>query len=252
MSKETSIHSLQNPFVKHLVRLRQERRYRHEQRRVVIEGRKLIAEICSETVAEILCCCDPASLPSTIKAKEICLVSASIMRKISGLESPEGILAVVPMPRESRSLQQISRLLVLDGISDPGNMGTLLRTASALGWDAVAILPNSCDPFNDKALRAAQGAMFHLQLFHTEWSALHSTIKDAGLRLLAADLSGVPIEKSVISTEKVALILGNEGAGISDQVSLCCEKIKIPMAGKMESLNVGTAGGILMYLLSGL
>ena len=194
---------------------------------------------------------DPVLLPKDVESKEIVYVSESILQKISGVEVSEGILAVVAMP-QTRSIEEMHYIVVLDGINDPGNLGTILRTALALGWEGAVFLSDSCDPFNAKALRAAKGATFRLPLCPVEWKDLCAHAHKHHLKLWAADIHGKPLE-AVISTEKpergVILVLGNESHGVSKEVLKQCEKIKITMRGPMESLNVAIAGGILLHNL---
>lgn len=244
MHKEIS--SLQHPLVKHLVKLRQNRDYREEHHSVVIEGHKLVREVCVSSPAKLIITTDLSLLPPKILSKEILVVNEAILKKISGVSSPEGIMAEVSLP-PSASLSRMHRLIAFDGINDPGNLGTLLRTALALGWEGAYLLSNSCDPFNDKALRAAKGATFKLPLAHGTWNDLRLLIKKNKLQPLVADMSGTPVDQFK-SSNGIILILGNEANGVSEEAR-DYEKIKIPMAGEMESLNVAIAGALLMYLL---
>jgi RNA methyltransferase, TrmH family len=137
-------------------------------------------------------------------------------------------------------------ILALDGISDPGNLGTILRTALALGWDGVFITSNSTDPFNEKALRAAKGATFRLPILCGSWEELEQLIKKNNLHVFIADMQGSALNKEVIQTPLV-LILGNEAHGASAFLKKHYHSISIPISDKMESLNVAIAGGILMH-----
>ena len=141
-------------------------------------------------------------------------------------------------------------LVALDGVSDPGNLGTLLRTAIALGWEGVYILENSCDPFNDKALRAAKGATFKLPIAYGSWESLLKIAKANNLEIVASDMDGESPEDLDPNVGKL-LIVGNEGLGLSDKAQKHAKRVTIPMSGNMESLNVAVAGGIMMYALKG-
>jgi TrmH family RNA methyltransferase len=134
--------------------------------------------------------------------------------------------------------------LILDQIADPGNLGTLLRTAYALKWDGVAATPGTVDFFNDKAIRAAKGATFRLPL------ALVSSeeIASWNVSFYIADLQGAPLSDAKFQTPR-ALILGNEGRGISPWAETIGKKIHIPMRTEAESLNVAAAGAILLYAM---
>lgn len=237
--------SPQNPLVKHLAKLVRDRSYRHSCQTVVIEGRKCVEEI-TRTIAPLhILYTDPALLPLSLNSPSH-LISPSILGKIVLTENPEGIIAEVPLPKEA-DLTQCSSILVLDRITDPGNLGTLLRTALAFGWDAACLLPGCCDPFNDKALRAAKGATFSLPLSFLDWPSLQ---KLPSIQWLAADLEGTPPEK-IPPSSKRALILGNEAQGIDPRILNDSLAVTLPMSTSMESLNVSVAGGILLYILRG-
>lgn len=242
----TTLTSLQHPLVKHLVRLRQNRDYREECGSVIIEGHKLVEEVSRHHRPKLIATYDLSFIPEGIQPEKVLLVNEAIMHKISSTTTPEGIVAEIAMPA-SATLLQAQWIIALDGVSDPGNLGTLLRTALALGWEGAFILPNSCDPYNDKALRAAKGATFHLPLAYGTWEDLQGIIKANQLTPLVADMSGDSIEK--IKAKRPLLIMGNESQGVSSQALQQGKKVKIPMTGPMESLNVGVAGSILMYAL---
>jgi TrmH family RNA methyltransferase len=241
MKTLTSAH---HPLVKHMVKLRQERAYRYAEQSVVVEGVKPVQEIVPH-IKRLFYTEAHASLP--IPAAEKWLVSSSLMDKMSGMVSSEGIIAEVQMPPFA-SLEGVHWIVALDGISDPGNLGTLLRTALALGWQGVYLLPGSCDPFNEKAMRAARGAHFRLPIRSGTAEELERLIEQNKLQPLVADLMGtVPQE---LSKEKGRLlVLGNEAHGARPEVRRLCSPVTIAMPGEMESLNVAIAGGILMYEL---
>ncbi len=235
------ISSLNHPYIKHLVKLRQNASYRREQGKILLEGKHIIAEHAS--LLSILVQ-DSQLITPTMKAQEIFLVDSAIMKKISSTGNPEGIVAEAQMP-EKKPIVHCQNLLALDGVSDPGNLGTLFRTACAFGWTAIFLLPTCCDPFNDKALRAAKGATFKIPFQQGTLNDLKKIVDANQLKPLCADLSGVTPEE--ISTKKVLLIVGNESKGLSKEVRNYCQAITLPMK-QMESLNASIAGGILLYL----
>ncbi len=241
--------SLQHPIVKHIVHLRQNHDYRDEYRSVVIAGEKEVREIGSHVPVKVLFVYDESLIPDTIKAQEVYIVNEEIMQKASGMRAPEGFLAEVEMPQRS-DLKGAKRVIVLDGINDPGNLGSILRTALALGWDGAFIVDESCDPYNDKALRAARGSTFRLPIARGSWNDLGSIIQDNQLDVYAADLKGTSASDLKLN-QGIALVLGNEAHGISEQGASRSKKVTIPMDGQMDSLNVSVAGGILMFLLKG-
>ncbi len=244
---EREITSLQHPLVKHLVRLRQNRDYREERQSVFIEGGKLIGEVCSHKPAKVIIAYDSTYIPPGVMADEIIMVSEAVMHKISGLQTPEGVAAEAAIPQQA-SLEGLRWILVCDGVSDPGNLGTLLRSGLALGWEGAFILNDSCDPYNDKAVRAAKGATFRLPIAMGTWSELQRIIALNKLQPLAADIKGTSINDIQIDGGAL-LVLSNEAHGLSDEAQRLCQKVRIPMPGDMESLNVAVAGGILMHML---
>lgn len=240
MQKE--ITSLQHPLVKHLVKLRQERAYRKEKQTALICGTKLISEIGQPL--KVLLVEQGAAIPRGVKADEIYSVPSAILKKVTALEAPEPYAAEVALPKPA-NLAHKRYLLALDGVSDPGNLGTLLRTALALGWEGVFLTENSCDPFNEKALRAAKGATFRLPLSMGTVSELKQLIKEGGFKAYVATVKGASLFEQHFDAP-LLLILGNEAHGVSEELTSQYDSISIPMAGNMESLNVAVAGGILL------
>jgi TrmH family RNA methyltransferase len=229
-----------------MVKLRQNRDYRYDHQGVMVEGVKPVHEVCSHLKPTLLIAWNETLFPMG-QPEEVCvLVNQQVMEKISGMQSSEGLVAEIPMPQPV-SLKGKRRILALDGISDPGNVGNLLRTALALGWEGAFLLDGGCDPFNDKAMRAARGATFRLPLAWGNWDVLRSLIEGGSLVPLAADFGGE--EPKQMGKQGVVLVLGNEATGISDAARKLCQPVTIPMPGEMESLNVAVAGGILMFAL---
>ncbi|MBA3602473.1 MAG: RNA methyltransferase [Parachlamydiaceae bacterium] len=240
------ISSLQHPLVKHLVKLRQNNGYRHDQKSVVIEGIKLLSEINQNFKAKTILTTNPRLLEKGFQADKIYVTTEDVMKKVSGMITPEGILAEFPLPSNT-SLEGMNRIIVLDSINDPGNLGTLLRTALALGWEGVFIAGNSCDPYNEKALRASRGACFNMPLQQGSWPELRDLALRNSLTPLLADLKGV--SPATIKAKKFMLVLSNEAHGPSKEAIAFCQRVTIPLSGEMESLNVAVAGAILMYVL---
>lgn len=234
------ITSLQHPLVKDLVKLRQEKDFREQEKSVLLVGIKLVTELAKHLPLKILI--SDHEFPH-LSAAETFLATPEILKKITGLQTPEGVAAVVPLPAPA-DLKNCSPLLVLDKLSDPGNVGTLLRTALGLGWKGAFLTPGSADPFNEKAIRAAKGATFLLPLRSGAWEELSLQDKT----VFVADLHGQPLDK-IAKKEKVVLILGNETHGPSAHAKKIGAPISIPMSPAMESLNVACAGAILMYAL---
>ena len=164
-------------------------------------------------------------------------------------ESPQGVLAIAEIP--TRTLDaippaQAARLLLLDGIQDPGNAGTLLRTAAAFGAITLA-LPGTVDFWNAKVVRSAMGALFHRPALSTTWEALDKFLGASGVELWGADSSGAVLT-SLRAPARLALAVGNEGAGFSAEAGVrLARSVAIPVDPAMESLNVAVAAGILLH-----
>lgn len=231
------INSLQHPIVKIFVKLRTSRKFRYEQKHVVIAGIKQVSEA---PLVDVLLVRHGFSFHQ--EAKEVFFVTDAILKKATGLETPEPIAAIVPMPKWESLIGKM-KILALDGVSDPGNLGTLLRTALALGWEG-AFLTNECvDPFNEKALRSAKGATFSLPLQMGSVKELLELIQ--GYQAYVADMEGIPLPE-IKPSVKTVLILGNEANGVSEEIKKNLSKVTIPIS-HIESLNVAAAGAILMY-----
>lgn len=228
--KITSNH---HPLVKHWLELRTNRAYREEKGRVLVSGKKMVEELSVTTLISLE--------PSEIPAQEKYEVTEAILKKITGLQTPDGFAAEVCLP-PPQNLNQKSHLLILDQIADPGNLGTLLRSALAFGWEGVILTPGTVDLFNDKALRAAKGATFFLP--YARMSV--EEIAQLKLHFYTADVEGESIEKASFQ-KPLALILSSEGHGPAFWAEKGGKKITIPMNEKVESLNVATSGAILLY-----
>ncbi len=171
-------------------------------------------------------------------------------------EHPQGILAVAEVPSQtiaSLRLGPIARILVLDAIQDPGNVGTLVRTAAAMGAAAVVALPGTADLWNAKVVRSAAGAHFRLPLVQSSVDELLTFLADHQVPLWGTAADGAPIGApigAVAAPPRLAIAVGNEGAGLSDRIrAAAAHMVSLPMAGGVESLNVAVAAGITLYAL---
>lgn len=169
------------------------------------------------------------------------VVTKDVMKSLSTLVTPPGIIAVVEMNTQTINSD---RILALDGIQDPGNLGTLIRTADAFNFKRILIGKDTVDPYSDKVLRSSQGSHFHVSIEDTD---LVEAINDFDGTVLTTDLQGEALSSQKI-TGPLMIVLGNEGQGVSREVLECANyKVKIDMPGNAESLNVSVAGGILMH-----
>ena len=185
------------------------------------------------------------------QGRTIAEVDEKEFRSAAETDSPQGVLAVARVPERSLgSLGGASplRILVLDGVQDPGNVGTLLRTAMALGAQATVALPGTVDVWNAKVVRSAMGAHFRHLALHTTWPDLHAFLKSEAIELWGADARGGPVPSTAPS--RLALVVGNEGAGLAPAVREAADRIvALPLAEGAESLNVAVAAGILLHEL---
>lgn len=235
-----SITSAQNPLIKHLVNLRKERTYREGEKKLLISGKKMVGEY--KGPIELLIVSDAEI---NIKSQETLLVPPTLLSRITGLEEPDGVAAVIAMPKEA-DLSQARALLIADGIGDPGNLGTLIRSAYAFGWDGIVLTPNTVDIFNDKTLRAAKGANLSFPFSRKSFSEMDPWLLEKEVYL--ADLKGEPLA-STLFRPPFALILSSEGKGASGDARKRGKKIAIPMRNSVESLNVAQAGAIFLYTM---
>ncbi|KAJ0252392.1 hypothetical protein HA466_0131870 [Hirschfeldia incana] len=291
-SHVNSITSTSNPFVKHCLKLRQSASYRHAHGSVLVVGAIPIREVCmfqknkqGVTTTEIDCLLlhEEAQIPLGLESLSIRVVRVSslVMKKLSGVQSTESVEAVALMRIPSSFIDleddddedmiittdcekwfpsSAHRVLVLDCIQDPGNLGTLIRSAMAFNWDGAFLLPGCCDPFNDKALRASRGASFQLPIVSGNWNHLNLLQRQFQMKLLAGHPASTttnqkPVSKlslefaQSLADKPLCLILGSEGHGLSEESRQVCELVSIPMEGEFESLNVSVAGGIFLFML---
>ena len=183
---------------------------------------------------------------------EVADVSEKDFRSAAETDSPQGVLAIADVPRRNLDTLQVPpvcRVLLLDGLQDPGNVGTILRTAAALGARATIALPGTVDIWNPKVIRSSMGAQFHHE-------ALHASVEDAvgfltrnSFELWATDTAGAPLDARD-APRRLAIAVGNEGAGISSSIGAKAQRtVSLPISGDVESLNVAVAAGILLYEL---
>lgn len=238
------ISSLQHPLVKRCVKLREDRAYRNEHGALIVSGAKLLFELARTTPLKTLFVQQDAQIVDTPAAHKQVFVTAEILKKITGLQNPEPFAAEVAIPPPS-DLSSAPSLLILDGLSDPGNLGTLLRSAWALGWGGAFITSESVDPWNEKALRAAKGATFFMPWQRGSHQELFHLLAKTQRTLYIADAKGEDFQ-SVHFCPPLALVLGNEAHGVSSELKAQGQWIGIPMKIGAESLNVASAGAILL------
>lgn len=177
------------------------------------------------------------------------------LKRLADTETPQGVLAVAREPEFALSAYEPpdrAAVLVFDRIADPGNLGTLLRTAHALGVGWTVALPGGVDPWSPKTVRASAGAIFSLPVSREPWSEALSWLRDRGFAILGADPGGAPVPRSRGSPDRFALVLGNEAAGLDEEVRRDCERrVAVRLPGDLESVNVAIAGALLLDRLIG-
>lgn len=178
-------------------------------------------------------------------------VTEEIMKDLADSPSPQGIVAVVALEPSILPDQLEGRFLILEDVQDPGNVGTLVRTADAAGFTGVFLSEKSADIYNIKTLRSMQGSHFHLPIYRISMEELIRRLKQSQVSLLASTLApGSQAYDRVVAPANFALVMGNEGQGISQTTAEAADtRIHIPMPGQAESLNVAVAGGILIFSL---
>ncbi len=195
-----------------------------------------------------------AALLAALRQRGVELAEVSALEFASAAEtdSPQGVLAVAAIPDRSLdglALPPRARLVLLDGVQDPGNVGPIVRTAAALGATAVVALPGTVDLWNAKVVRSAMGASFHVPAFFSTWEEVDVFRRRESVALWGADAGGTPLE-ALAAPDRLALVVGNEGAGLSSESRARVEVLaSLPIASAIESLNVAVATGILLYQL---
>lgn len=213
----------------------------------LIEGFHLIEEAFqSGWEVETVIVQEGVNPPDWMSEDGITLVDERVFNEITQTETPQGIAAIVNM--QDLPVKTDTYILLVDAIQDPGNLGTIIRTADAAGFSKIVLGTGTVDVYNDKVIRASQGSIFHISIVQASLDETIARLKQENYTIWASALKNAINYNEVESEGKAALIVGNEGAGISDEVLQLADKIvKIPIYGKAESLNVSIAAGILMY-----
>jgi TrmH family RNA methyltransferase len=254
MVSATVITSPANPRVQY-VRALARRRARQRERRFAVEGIRLVEEVLRAGMMPALTFftegLDTAARGQTILAElqargvSLLPVSDAVMRAMSDTQTPQGILAVVPFP-QLMPPSNPSLLLIVDGMRDPGNLGTLLRTAEAAGVEEALLAPGTVDLYNPKVVRGAMGAHFRLPIRARDWARIADAVST--MQVLLADVRGEQAYDRVDWRVPSALIVGGEAEGASGRASeLATIRVSIPMHGGTESLNAAVAAAIILF-----
>ena len=180
-----------------------------------------------------------------------CLVTRSLLESICDTKTPQGVCASFEMPAPMDTAALPDRIVALDGVQDPGNVGTIWRTADAAGFEALLLGAGSADSLSPKVQRSAMGSGFRIPFVHSENLAETLVqLREKGWHVIASDLQGADFYARGDLGEKFVLVIGNEARGISDGVKEAADvRLKLPMRGGAESLNAAVAAGIMMYEL---
>lgn len=268
--------SVNNDRVKDITKLIKSAKRRRESRSFVAEGIRLVSEVPPEKLISLYIeeafyeKLDKSQdydesdfergfrdrIMALIKAAEekesFFLVNNAVMYKLSDTETPQGILAVVEMQdMEAENLltdDDMPFIIVMDGLQDPGNMGTIIRTAEGAGVTGILISSDSVDPYSPKVVRATMGALFRMKLcISTDLKGDISLLKEKGITVFGTHLSGKEFYDEDFRIPS-AFLIGNEGKGLKDDVAETADRLlRIPMKGRVESLNAGVSAAVVMY-----
>lgn len=249
------ITSVNNEKIKYFYSLL-DKKIRNKEKKFLIEGYHLVDEATKTSNLNAIISSDEKEL-SKFKNVQKYLVTDEIIKKLSNTKTPQKILGVVEILNNSVEnllvilANKIVKLVILDEINDPGNLGTIIRTAAALGYDAVIMSKNTVDLYNDKVIRATQGVLFKIPIFIENLNEIIPILKKHNIKCFGTALkNSIPFEQTS-KVSRFAICLGNEARGISNEIlQLMDQNIRIEMKNDVESLNVSVAGSIIMYEFS--
>lgn len=256
----TKIESKQNSTLKQLARLAKEKKFRQNMNRIVCEGEKMLFEALSSGVkVHTVLLKDNHDINENLlnmainQGVNIFMADEKLFSLASDVETPQNVLFSCDMPHKMADEipDKIDNAIILDAIQDPGNLGTILRTADAFNLSAVILCEGCTDPFAPKVVRSTMGAIFRQPIYKMSVEQAVVSMHTRGLDVYAAALceDSIPINK--INIKNKAVVIGNEGNGVSKTtLSLCDKKIIIPMSGAAESLNASVAASILIWEMS--
>ena len=238
----TSVH---NEHIKELARLK-EKKYRDQTGTFLVETKHLVLEAYKAGLIKELILEQNEIFPLDVP---ILYVSKEVLKKLSSMDSPSKVMAVV----EKRKVEEKygEKILILDRIQDPGNLGTIIRSAVAFNIDTIVCSPDTVDVYNPKVVRASQGMMFHIPILIKNTEKLIHELKELDYKIVGTKVTnGCDVRESAIYSH-FAFVIGNEGQGISRNIEeLCDQYLYIKMNENCESLNVGVSASIILYELS--
>lgn len=237
------ITSLENKKIKNLSKLLL-KKYRDEEGNFLVEGEHLVEEALKAGVLlEVIKCEDyinDFNVPTT-------LVTYDVIKKLSNTQNPQKVVGVC---KKIKDKEIGKKLVILEDLQDPGNLGTIIRSSVAFNVDTIVVSDKTVDVYNDKVLRSSEGMLFHINIVKRDIDTFINELHKNGYKVLGTKVDGGKNLKDVQVGEKFAIIMGNEGAGVSSNVlDKCDEYLYIPMNNLCESLNVGVATSIILYEL---
>lgn len=235
------ITSINNEYIKEISKLN-EKKYRDKSNKYLIEGLHLVTEALKYDIIDTIIIREDFSYETNIKH---IIVSNEVMKKISDNPSIPKIMAVV---NKKESTIKGNKILLLDRLQDPGNLGTIIRSAVAFNFDTIILSNDTVDLYNSKVLRSTQGMLFNINILRQDLTSVINELKNNNYTIYGTKVDNGNDVKEINKINKFALIIGNEGTGISDNILKQCDKyLYIKMNNNCESLNAGVAASILMY-----
>ena len=232
-----------NKTVKEFAKLKQ-KKYVDQTNMVLLEGQRLVEDARKRNIKFVAIFCMD-DIPENKFDCPVYKLSSSVFKMLSSTENSQGIIAAISFPKKSFTLPT-GNFLVLDKIADPGNLGTIIRTAVAFGFKDIYVY-NCVDHRNSKVLRSTMGTIFDANIYDIVIDNLKELSKYS---LLSAEMNGEDVSQITRPNEHFGLVLGSEAFGVEKEIAnYCYKKVSLPMENNVESLNVAIAGGILMYLL---
>nr|WP_253958015.1 RNA methyltransferase [Metabacillus halosaccharovorans] len=249
--KVERIESVKNPKVKQWKKLHTKKE-RENTGTFIIEGFHLVEEaLKNKEMIKILIVSEEISFPHTwdVDNIRITFVTKDVMKAISDTEAPQGVAAICEF-QTTYTPEKWTKVLLLDSVQDPGNLGTIIRTADAAGIDGVILGEGTVDHFNSKVIRSSQGSLFHLPIVKGSLDEWLNVYKNNNIPVYGTSLQNGVSYKEVPEADQFCLLLGNEGSGVNkDLLDQTTKNLYIPIYGGAESLNVAIAAGILLYHL---
>lgn len=238
------ISSLDNKKIKNYSKLLQ-KKYRDLDNLFIVEGEHLVKEASASKVLVEIIMCEDYEIDIDVP---ITYVTYEVIKKLSNTLNPQKVMGIC---RKLDNKEIGNKVLILDDIQDPGNLGTIIRSSVAFNIDTIILSNNSVDLYNDKVIRASEGMIFKINIIRDDITTIVNKLKTDNYLIYGTKVDGGEDISKITIPSKYALVMGNEGAGVSKEVlSLCDKYLYIPMNKECESLNVGVATSIILYSLN--